>query len=87
VYIEIQYTSEWERRIFKKIGNYLMQNNKSISECFDNIDLSRTATVDMNTLKSAIIRFQLNLHDKELKTFIERIDSHKRGYITKNEFI
>lgn len=32
------YTAQWERRLFKRIGNYLMENNLSISDAFDLID-------------------------------------------------
>jgi len=35
---ESQYTVEWERRIFKQIGDYLMRLNISIHECFSMID-------------------------------------------------
>jgi hypothetical protein len=32
------YTVEWQRRIFKKIGQYLKRENMSIEKCFDVID-------------------------------------------------
>jgi len=38
VFLESQYTVEWERRIFKQIGDYLMRLNISIHECFSMID-------------------------------------------------
>jgi len=82
---EAKYTSEWERRIFKRIGNFLMQNNKSISECFDHIAAS--GTISIEDLQTALIRFKLNLNDTDLKKFIERLNVRKAGNITKNEFI
>lgn len=36
--LEIYYTVEWERRIFKKIGDYLKKNNLTIHQCFNLID-------------------------------------------------
>lgn len=64
-----------------------MQNNKSISECFDSIDISKNTTLPMPELETALIRFHLHLTDKELKTFMKRLDKKNKGYITKNEFI
>jgi hypothetical protein len=52
-----------------------MQNNKSIAQCFDFLDMSGTQTIQIPALKSALIRFQLNLSDKELEVFTSRIDS------------
>jgi Ca2+-binding EF-hand superfamily protein len=34
-----------------------MQHNKSIAECFDSIDVSKSTTVKMGDLESALIRF------------------------------
>lgn len=47
---EVQYTSEWECRLFKRMGNYLMENNKSISECFDLIDTDDSQTISFDEL-------------------------------------
>ena len=38
MFIESSYTVEWERRIFKKIGEYLRRNNITIHKCFNLID-------------------------------------------------
>lgn len=64
-----------------------MQNNKSVLECFNSIDISKTTTIPMSDLESALIRFGLNLTDKEFKTFMKRLDKQGKGYITQNEFI
>jgi Ca2+-binding EF-hand superfamily protein len=64
-----------------------MQNNKSIAQCFEFLDVSGTQTIQIPALKSALIRFQLNLSDKELDVFCSRIDSLKKGYVSKKEFI
>ena len=61
---DIQYTSLWERRLFKRIGNYLMQHNKSIGECFDLIDTDNSQTISFEELRRAVNRFQLGLSDK-----------------------
>ena len=84
---DAQYTSAWERRIFKRIGNYLMQSNKSISECFDLIDTDQSQTISFEELKLALNRFQLNLSDKHLKVFVNRLGDQKKSYITKLEFL
>lgn len=66
---DVQYTSQWEHRLFKRIGNYLMQNNKSIMECFDLIDTDNSQTISFDELKQAINRFGLGLSDKQLNMF------------------
>ena len=66
----MQYTSQWERRLFKRIGNYLMKNNKNINECFDLIDTDNSQTISFDELKCALNRFQLSLSDKQLKVFL-----------------
>jgi hypothetical protein len=56
-YIEAFYTVEWERRIFKKIGEYLRKNNMTIHKCFNMIDEDNSQTISIDELKHAIIRF------------------------------
>lgn len=80
--IEAFYTIEWERRIFKKIGEFLKKNNLSIHKCFNLIDEDNSQTISLDELKQAIIRFQINISDKELKVFMARLDEDKKGYIT-----
>ena len=64
--IEIFFTVEWERRIFKKIGEYLKAHNMTIQECFNIIDQDQSQTIDLEEMKSALIRFNLGLNDKEV---------------------
>lgn len=54
---EVTYTSQWERRLFKRIGNYLMQNNKSIQECFDLIDTDNSSTISFVEFEKALRQF------------------------------
>jgi Ca2+-binding EF-hand superfamily protein len=82
MFIEAFYTVEWERRIFKKIGEYLRKNNLTIHKCFNMIDEDNSQTISIDELRSAVIRFQLNISDKELKVFLQRLDEDNKGYIT-----
>lgn len=82
-----QYTGQWERRMFKRIGNFLMQHNKSIAECFDLIDTNQSETIAIEDLQRALIRFQLGLSDKHLKMFMGRLQTAGKPYITKREFL
>ena len=43
--LEEFYTVEWERKLFKKIGEYLKIHNMTIEECFDRIDDDRSNTI------------------------------------------
>ena len=84
---ESQYTVQWERRIFKMIGQYLMQQNISIHECFAMIDTDDSRTVSLQELENAITRFDLGLNNKQIKSFLERLDPGATKYITQQEFI
>ncbi len=48
--LESQYTKEWERRVFKLIGDYLMILNISIHYCFSMIDTDDSQTISMTEL-------------------------------------
>jgi hypothetical protein len=49
-----QYTVDWERRVFKQIGDHLMRHNISIHEMFNKVDTDLSATVSLGELKYAI---------------------------------
>ncbi len=85
--IESFYTVEWERRIFKKIGEYLRKQNITIHKCFNLIDEDNTQTVSTEELRNAFIRFNLDISDKELKIFLQRLDEEGKGYISQTQFI
>ena len=55
-----QYTSQWERRLFKRIGNYLMKNNKSISQCFDLIDTDNSDTISFDVKKKGALKYVIH---------------------------
>jgi len=64
-----------------------MQNNKSISECFDLIDTDESSTISFEELKLALNRFQLGLSEKQSKMFCTRLGADKKTYLTKREFL
>jgi hypothetical protein len=64
-----------------------MQNNKSISECFDSLAVSGSSNIAINDLERAIIRFDLHLSDTDLRKFVDRLNVRKAQSISKNEFI
>ena len=85
---EKQYTPQWERRMFKRIGNYLMANNMSIEECFRIIDTDNSQTISFAEFAAALNRFQLGLSDKQLKMFLGRLGVQQaKSYLTKQEFL
>jgi Ca2+-binding EF-hand superfamily protein len=73
---------EWQRRIFKKIGEYLRKHNLTIHKCFNLIDEDNSQTISIDELRNAIIRFQMDITDKELKVFLTKLDEEGKGYIT-----
>jgi len=72
--LDQQYTIEWQRRIFRKIGEYLRRHNITVQKCFSLIDEDHTQTISMDDLKAALIRFQISLTDKEIKVFLQKLD-------------
>jgi Ca2+-binding EF-hand superfamily protein len=87
IYLEQQYTIEWQRRIFRKIGEYLRRNNITVQKCFNLIDEDSSQTISIEELKAALIRFQINLSDKEIKVFLQKLDEDKKGYISQSQFM
>jgi Ca2+-binding EF-hand superfamily protein len=85
--LEEFYTVEWERRIFKKIGEYLKRQNHSIQHCFDLIDDDGSGTISLEELKRALVRFDLRLTDKQVKIFLDRLGEPGKGYISREAFI
>ena len=64
---------EWERRVFKAIGEKLMKMNMSIYDCFDLIDTDATQTISKTELEDTLAKLQLNWSDRDMKMFIHRI--------------
>lgn len=49
--LEEFYTVEWERRVWKKIGEYLKRHNHTMHDCFDLIDDDGSQTISLSELK------------------------------------
>lgn len=43
--------------------------------------------MSLDELKAALIRFQVDLSDKEVKVFLQRLDEEHKGYITQSQFL
>lgn len=82
------YTVQWERRVFKKIGEYLRRNALSVEACFDLIDDDGSKTVSREELKRALIRFQLDLPQTQLEAFLDRVTgASKEAFISREAFV
>jgi len=81
------YTVEWERRIFKKIGDYLKRHDITIADCFDLIDNDKSETISLSELKLALVRFGLGLSDKQVKIFLDRLCDPGQTFISREAFI
>lgn len=84
---QTQYCVEWERRMFKKIGDYLKQNNMTISQCFKLIDQDGSGTLSVNELITSFCKFNLGVPEREVKILVNNLDTEGRGYITRNTFL
>ena len=61
--LEELYTVDWERRVFKRIGEYLKRHTLTVEACFDLIDDKKSQTISYSDLKQALARFDLRLSD------------------------
>jgi len=52
--VESQFTVDWERRVFKQMGDYLMRHNMSIEQMFNRVDTDYSATVSLHELSQTI---------------------------------
>ena len=59
----------------------------TIDECFELIDDDKTKTISLSELKMAIIRFDLNLTDRQAQLFVARLAEPGKDYISKDAFI
>lgn len=85
--LEELYTVEWERRVFKKMGEYLKRHNLTVEACFDLIDDDGSQTISLSELKQALIRFDLRLTDLQVKHFLKRICESGKDYISREAFV
>lgn len=54
MFAESQFTVDWERRVFKQMGDYLMRHNMSIEQMFNRVDTDYSATVSLHELSQTI---------------------------------
>ena len=85
--LEEFYTVEWERRVFRKIGEHLQRHNLTVEACFDLINDSGSQTVTFSELKQALARFDLGLSEQQLQAFLARIGDASQSNISREAFI
>jgi Ca2+-binding EF-hand superfamily protein len=85
--LEEFYTVEWERRVFRKIGEYLKKHNLTIETCFDLIDDDGSQTASFAELKQALARFDLRLSDQQVQAFLARLGEPGAAHIGRDAFI
>ena len=72
------YTKEWERRVFKRIGRYLMRHNTTMHECFSLIQDDNSQTISVEEMKRALSRFDLQIGDNGMKVFMKKDQSWRK---------
>jgi hypothetical protein len=87
---DVLYTKEWERRVFKRLGRYLMTHNVTVYEMFDMIDSDNDQKITFTQLQDCLIRFgDLNMTESQFKIFLRRIisEDNQTQDITQKEFL
>jgi hypothetical protein len=85
--LEEFYTVEWERRVWKKIGESLKRQHLTIEACFDLLDDDKSQTISLGELKQALRRFDLRLTDKQTEIFLQRTAEEGKSYISREAFV
>lgn len=62
--LEEFYTVEWEKRVFRKIAEYLKRHGLTIEACFDRIDDDGSQTASYAELKQGLARFDLGFTER-----------------------
>ena len=90
VCLDVLYTKEWERRVFKRLGRYLMTHNVTVYEMFDMIDSDNDQRITFAQLQQCLIGFKdLNISEAQFKIFLRRIipEENRTQDITQKEFL
>ena len=71
------------------MGEFLRRKNYSITEAFEILDDDRSKTISRQDLQQALLgnRFQLDMNERHLKAFLDKVftdkqDNQKKSYIT-----
>lgn len=85
--LEEFYTVEWEKRVFRKIAEYLKRRGLTIEACFDLIDDDGSQTASYAELKQGLARFDLGFNERQIQAFLARLGEPGQDYISKEAFI
>ena len=62
-----------QRRVFRKLGDFLRKSNKTVEECFDAFDDSKKGTIAIDEFERTLIKFDLGLSERALHAFAKRV--------------
>ena len=81
----VQYSLNWERKIYKRIGDYLKKKGKTLADTFN--DLSENGYISQQMLASRLKEFQVNLSDNEIDALLSLLTEKGEKPITIKSFI
>jgi Ca2+-binding EF-hand superfamily protein len=81
----IQYSLDWERKIYKRIGDYLQKKGKTLADTFN--DLSENGYISQQMLASRLKEFQVNLNDNEINVLLSLLADKGEKSIAIKSFI
>ena len=79
------HTIDWERRTYRKIGDYLRRQGKTLADAF--AGLEKNGCIYSNELISQLKEMQLNLSDNELELLLNLTKKESNEGINVKEFI
>ena len=80
------FNSEWERKIYRKLGDFIKNHNLTIKECFNLFDENKSGLINKEEFGSALEGLQVDISERELSVLISLADVNKNGLISLNEF-
>ena len=80
------YTLEWERKIYKKLGDYIKRNNISITECFGAFDINKSGYITKGEFGNALNSLSIDISERELSILISLADLTQTNKISLRQF-
>ena len=81
-----QYTLEWERRIYRKLGNYLRTRGMTVLDCFPKSEVSASGYISQKQFTAAMQELNVVLDDKEIATLLAVSRADREGNLLIKDF-
>ncbi len=81
-----QYTLEWERKIYRKLGNHLRGKGMTVLDCFPRTSVTPAGYVSQRQFSAAMQALNIGLDDKEIATLLAVSKADREGNLLVKDF-